>query len=386
MRSLAILRELRALGFETYQLTGPRQQSGALREETVGEWSFDRTPPADGVLMGIPGLAEIELIGEITYRIEQVVRRVNPQILHAHSPVLNAIATLRVGHRLDIPVVYECRALWEEAAVSQGKIQANGLGYRLSRAVESYALRHASAITVTCHGMRSEILGRGIDDSKLTVVPDGVDSARFAPERRPDPALQQALGLQGALVLGFVGTFQRHEGIELLLEALPAIARGLPEARLLLVGDGPELPALQQAAAALGVGERVVFAGRVEPAESPRYYSLVDIMVYPAHETRLTDVVAPFKLLEAMAAGCIVAASDVGGHRELLADRATGRLFRPHDAGALAEAIIDLAARRSTWPALAAAARQWVERERSWQQCTVPYLAMYERLAELPVH
>jgi Glycosyl transferase 4-like domain len=126
-RTLAILKEQQALGWETFHLTGPKQGPAASAEEMVDGWHFYRTPPPGGILEGVPGLGEIELMGEIAYRIEQVAKRVRPHILHAHSPLLNAIPALRVGRRLGIPVVYELRALWEDAAVNHGTARQGGL-------------------------------------------------------------------------------------------------------------------------------------------------------------------------------------------------------------------------------------------------------------------
>ena len=101
-RTLAILKEQRALGWETFHLTSPKQGPAAADEEQVDGWHFYRTLPPGGMLEGVPGLEEIELMGEIAHRIEQIVKRIRPHILHAHSPVLNAIPALRVGRRLGI--------------------------------------------------------------------------------------------------------------------------------------------------------------------------------------------------------------------------------------------------------------------------------------------
>src|SRR5688572_18421607 len=129
-RTLSILKEQRALGWETFQLTGPKQGPSTVTEEVVDGWQFYRTPPPGGILEGLPGLSEIELMGEIAHRITQVAKRVRPHILHAHSPVLNAIPALRVGRRIGIPVVYEVRAFWEDAAVDHGTTRPGSLRYR----------------------------------------------------------------------------------------------------------------------------------------------------------------------------------------------------------------------------------------------------------------
>jgi PEP-CTERM/exosortase A-associated glycosyltransferase len=382
-RTLAILKEQRALGWETCHLTGPKQGPAAAQEEQVDGWHFYRTPPPHGILKSVPGLAELELMGEIAFRIEQVAKRVRPQILHAHSPVLNALPALRVGRRLGIPVVYEVRALWEDAAVDHGTAREGGLRYRLSRGLETWALRRADAITTICEGLRDDIVARGIPAEKVTVVPNAVDIEAFSVGGAPDPELKQRLGLGGALVLGFIGSFYAYEGLAVLLRALTRLLAQGERVRVLLVGGGRQEAELKQLASELGVANHVVFAGRVPHGEVQRYYDLIDVLVYPRLSMRLTELVTPLKPLEAMAQGRLLIASDVGGHRELIRHGETGTLFKAGDADALATAVMDLLREPARWPALKAAARRYVETERNWKASVTRYEDVYASVMQL---
>ena len=379
-RTLAILKQQRARGWETFHLTGPKQGPASAEEEEVDGWHFYRTPPVGGLLEGVPGLAEIELMGEIAHRIEQVVKRVRPHILHAHSPVLNAIPALRVGRRLGIPVVYEVRASWEDAAVDHGTAREGNLRYRLSRALETWALKRVDAITTICEGLRTEIIGRGIAPAKVTVIPNAVDIEVFNVGGQPDPELQRTLGLEGACVLGFVGSFYAYEGLALLLRALPVILAQVPHARILLVGGGRQEAELKQLAAELGIADKVIFTGRVPHSEVQHYYDLIDVLVYPRLSMRLTELVTPLKPLEAMAQGRMLVASDVGGHRELIRDGETGVLFRAGDAQALATAVIGLLQNPQRWDAMKEAGRRFVESERNWRVSVARYRDVYGSL------
>ena len=379
-RTLAILKQQRARGWETFHLTGPKQGPASAEEEEVDGWHFYRTPPVGGLLEGVPGLAEIELMGEIAHRIEQVVKRVRPHILHAHSPVLNAIPALRVGRRLGIPVVYEVRASWEDAAVDHGTAREGNLRYRLSRALETWALKRVDAITTICEGLRTEIIGRGIAPAKVTVIPNAVDIEVFNVGGQADPELQRTLGLEGACVLGFVGSFYAYEGLALLLRALPLILAQLPHARILLVGGGRQEAELKQLAAELGIADKVIFTGRVPHSEVQHYYDLIDVLVYPRLSMRLTELVTPLKPLEAMAQGRMLVASDVGGHRELIRDGETGVLFRAGDAQALATAVIGLLQNPERWDAMKEAGRRFVESERNWRVSVARYRDVYGSL------
>ncbi|MDE2276159.1 MAG: glycosyltransferase, exosortase A system-associated [Burkholderiales bacterium] len=390
-RTLAILREQRRLGWQTFHLTSPKHTGSGSGtgtgtpplEETVDGWHFHRTPPAEGgvVRSGLPGLTEMALMRQTERRLAEVAEDVKPQILHAHSPVLNALPALRVGKRLGIPVVYEVRAFWEDAAVDHGTTSEGSLRYRVTRRLETHALHHARHVFTICEGLRIDIAARGIAADKITVIPNAVDIGTFEPGGQPDEALKSRLGLAGATVVGFIGSFYAYEGLDLLLQALPALLQQQPALRLLLVGGGPQEAALKAQAQQLGVADRVVFTGRVPHAEVQRYYDLIDVLAYPRHSMRLTELVTPLKPLEAMAQGRLLVASDVGGHKELIHHGETGWLFKAGSATALAEAITALLAQRERWPGLRRAGREFVERQRNWAASVARYKPVFERLA-----
>ncbi len=378
-RTVAILKAQRALGWETFHLTSPKQENCTVDEEDVDGWHFYRTPrPVPATAM--PGLGEIRLIEATTRRLSELVQRLRPDVLHAHSPVLNAIPALKVGRRFGLPVVYEVRAFWEDAAVDHGTHAEWGLRYRISRALETYALKRADHVTTICQGLRSDICARGVPADRVTVIPNAVDIDAFPPGGVADEALKAQLGLSGALVIGFIGSFYAYEGLDLLLDAYPGILRRLPGARVLLVGGGPQDAALRDQAERLGIADKVVFTGRVPHADVARYYDLVDILAYPRHSMRLTELVTPLKPLEAMAQGRIFVASDVGGHRELIKHRETGMLFSAGHPTGLADAVVELAQEPALWPLLRANGRRFVEEERNWRVSVDRYRSVYGRL------
>lgn len=379
-RTLAILREQRRLGWETFHLTSPKQGASTATEEAVeGGLRFYRTP-TEARAAPLPGLGELALMRALERRLAEVAEEVKPDLLHAHSPVLNAIPAIRVGKRLGIPVVYEVRAFWEDAAVDHGTTREGSLRYRLTRRLETHALRHADHVFTICEGLRRDIAARGIAPERVTVIPNAVDIESFEPGGVPDTALARDLGLAGATVVGFIGSFYAYEGLDLLLEALPALLARRQEVRVLLVGGGPQEEALKAQAAALGLSDKVIFTGRVPHAEVQRYYDLVDVLAYPRHSMRLTELVTPLKPLEAMAQGRLLVASDVGGHQELIRHGETGWLFKAGSAEALAGAIDQLLDHRAQWPDLRRAGRAFVERERHWAGSVARYRPVFERL------
>ncbi len=379
-RTLSILKEQRALGWETFHLTGSKQKNRNMLEEEVDGWHFYRTPPASGLVSQLPVLNQTAVIDGLTHRLTEVARIVKPDILHAHSPVLNALPALRVGRRLRIPVVYEVRAFWEDAAVDHGTGREWGIRYRLTRALESYALRRVDAITTICEGLRGDILGRGIAPEKVTVIPNAVNIENFSVGESPDVQLAKDLGLEGKLLLGFIGSFYAYEGLNILLRAFPKMLSGNPDIRILLVGGGPQEKELRALTMQLGLEDKVIFAGRVPHDQVQRYYNLIDVLVYPRLRMRLTDLVTPLKPLEAMAQGRLVVASDVGGHLELIQDGETGILFKAGDPDALAEKVLNLLSRPELWLDLRAAARSFVETQRSWPGSVARYKDVYGSL------
>jgi PEP-CTERM/exosortase A-associated glycosyltransferase len=378
-RTLSILREQRALGWDTFHLTTPKHVGTTVLEEDVDGWHFFRTPPAAS-RWRLPGLGEIALMRQVESRLMEVAQRVKPDVLLAHSPVLNGIPALRVGRKLNIPVVYELRGLWEDAAVDHGTTTEGSLRYRLSRGMETYLMKRVDHVTTICEGLRQEILGRGIPSNRVTVIPNAVDIGSFSVGGKADEALKASLGLSGCTVIGFIGSFYAYEGLDLLVKALPRIQTRMPDVRLLLVGGGPQESALKEQVKALGLTDKVVFTGRVPHQDVQRYYDLLDVLVYPRHSMRLTELVTPLKPLEAMAQGRLLVASDVGGHKELIQDGKTGTLFRAGSAESLADAVTSLLSQKERWPELRKNGRHIVETERSWARSVSNYRAIFERL------
>ena len=373
-RTRAILSAQMARSIRVAAVTGPRQGQSAHGLETIDGIDFHRTPaPRWPTLAG-----EIAAFAD---RIGAVAHAFRPDVIHAHSPVLNAVAALWVARRRGVPLLYEIRAFWEDAAVGNGTGREGSWRYRATRALEGWAVARADAVAVICDGLRADLVARGVDPAKVMVSPNGVDMGLFGAPRPRDVALADHLRL-GEEVVGFIGSFYDYEGLDDLIAAMPSLVASRPAAQLLLVGGGPMEAALRAQAAASPVADRIRFVGRVPHGEVERYYSLVDVLAYPRKSMRLTDLVTPLKPLEAMAQGKLVAASDVGGHRELIRDGDTGTLFAADDPAAAARALATLLADRAAWDARRARARAFVAEERNWSFNIRRYDPVYQALLE----
>ncbi|MEJ2410552.1 MAG: glycosyltransferase, exosortase A system-associated [Novosphingobium sp.] len=373
-RTRAIMKAQQALGYGVRGITGLRHTvQGPAAEEADG-LLFHRTA---GAATGPAGFREWREIGMFAQAIDRVVQDWRPDILHAHSPALCGQAALRVARRRGLPLVYEIRAFWEDAAVGNGTGGAGSLKYRLTRKLENHVVAHADAVVTICEGLRRDLIARGTPSDKITVMPNGVDLSVFGEPLERDPALARTLGLESegkpCPVIGFIGSFYDYEGLDVLIDAMPALTARHPDVRL------------RKQAEASPAANAIRFIGRVPHHKVDRYYALCDIMAYPRKHSRLTDLVTPLKPLEAMAQGKLVAASNVGGHRELIADGVTGTLFLPDEAGSCADALADLLDHRGRWEGYRRAGREHVETRHDWAANAARYQDVYQMLSRIHI-
>lgn len=376
-RTQAILGAQQAVGLDVRGITGRRHIRPGPSAEVVDGIDYYRTA---GARTGPPVLRHWLEIRALTRAIDRLCEAWQPDLLHAHSPAICGEAALRVARRRRIPLVYEIRAFWEDAWVQNGGGTETSLRYRLSRAHEARVIAKANAVVTICEGLRGDLLARGISPDKMTVVPNGVDLGRHGQTVPRDHDLAAQLGLSQGPVIGFIGSLFAYEGLDDLIAAMPILLARVPEAQLLLVGGGPGAQALIAQARSSPAAKAIHFVERVPHDHIAGFYALADVMAYPRKASRLTELVTPLKPLEAMAYGKLVAASAVGGHRELIGDGTTGALFAPDNPTACAAALAGLLADRSTWEARRNAARSHVERRHDWAINVRRYLPIYDAL------
>jgi glycosyltransferase involved in cell wall biosynthesis len=195
---------------------------------------------------------------------------------------------------------------------------------------------------------------------RVYVLPNGVDPGRFPANLPPS-----CPGLPGAFTVGFVGTLKPWHGLATLVEAFALLHRGAPNARLLIVGDGPERPRLEADLAALGLLHVIHFTGAVAPIAVPGLLASMDVAVAPYSKPR-GFYFSPLKVYEYMAAGLPVVASRIGQLAELLRDEDNGLLCPPGDEAALAAALERLRRDRALRERLGRAARATVINAHTW--------------------
>jgi len=314
-------------------VTGPLHN---LDDANASEMDIDgvryyRTPENSGfywhaLRRRYPFLREWSVIRLLEGRINSLLEGDAFDLVHAHSPALCGLAAARAAKKYSLPFVYEIRSFWEDG-VDQS---TSSLRYRLARGLETSVVKRADAVIGIAKPILRDIAARGIPESRLFHVPNGVDSTRFVP-RPLDNDLAARLGVTGIPTLGFIGTFFPWEGIAWLVDAACALHRRGVHFKLLIVGDGADAEAVRAAIQKKDAGGFVNYVGRVSHEEVARYYSVMDVLVYPRRRLRITEAVTPLKPLEAMALGKAILGSNVGGIRELIDAEKTGILFEPED-------------------------------------------------------
>jgi glycosyltransferase involved in cell wall biosynthesis len=276
-------------------------------------------------------------------------------VIDAHYYYPDGVAAAWLGQMLGKPVVITARGS-----------DLNVLGRDgAARAMMRWAGRHAAASAGVCNALVETLRGWGLPSQRLHVVRNGVDLQRFRPLPRSEARAR--LGLDGAPLLISVGNLVPVKGHELSIDAVAALAPRLPGIRLVIVGRGPLRQALEDHARRRGVQDRVHFAGPVANEQLADWYSAADMSVLASHSEGWANV-----LLESMACGTPVVASDVGGSAEVIGSGAAGVLLARRDVDTLCQAILGL------WqqPLDSAQVRRYAE-QFSWDATTAAQLDIF---------
>jgi PEP-CTERM/exosortase A-associated glycosyltransferase len=377
-RAHAILEQQAALGLEPRALTGVRQGTADLGTVHIAGTTYERTPSpyALAQLRAVPALGEAFEMLALGNRILAVHREAPVELIHAHSPVLCGLPAVAAARRLDVPVVYEVRAFWEDAAEYSGRGQRGSPRYAATRALETRLASSVDVVVAICEGIRRDLIARGIPGDRIAVVPNGVDATRFAPKPRDDD-LADRHGFRGKIVVAYIGSLFRFEGVHTLLHALRRMLATRDDVRGLIVGSGEAEAELREQHDRLGLGDRVVLTGSVPPAEAERLYTVADVFAYPRENHRLTELVTPLKPLEAMSMAKVVVGSDVGGLKELIHHEETGLLFHAASVAELEHALGRAVDQASLRRRLGEQARAYVVERRDWRKLTALYFEVY---------
>jgi phosphatidylinositol alpha-mannosyltransferase len=339
-------RELRARGHEVTVVTGRPVGFTEASTAQVVRLGTSVVVPFQGALV------DLTLGPNLRRELESLWRDRPFDLVHVHQPLTPTLPLL-TGETAQAPVI--------------GTFHAAGAKSRLFRLLRRPLARHFDRLEglVAVSPAARQFAHRHFPGD-YRIIPNGVDTARFHPDVPPRPELAD-----GRLNVLFVGRLDPRKGVPVLLDAMPAVRRLVPEARLIVVGDSFLRPWLARDQRGR-TREHVRFVGAVPPAELPSYYASAHVVVSPALRNESFGIV----LLEAMASGKPVVASDIPGYRAVVEDGEDGLLVPPGDAPALARTLAALLKDPAKRLRLAAAGRAKAETY-GWGRVTARLEAYY---------
>lgn len=345
----AVSTRLQARGVEVHVLT--RRYPGLKPFEVIGGVPVHRLP--------IPGPKPVAALA-FTGLALPVLRKLRPQVLHAHELLSPATTALAAKRLFDIPVA--AKVLRGGQLGDIAKLKSRPLGRQRLAALRD----QIDAFIVISREIEAELAEIGVPPDKRYFIPNGVDIDRFCPAA-DKAARRAALGLTGEPLVIFTGRLSPEKCLDQLLSVWPAVRAAHPQAGLVLVGEGEQAGALQRLASA-----GVQFAGGV--ANVALYLQAADVFVLPSATEGLSNA-----LLEALAVGLPVVATTVGGNSDVVETGRSGRLVPPNNPPALQAALVAALAQ----PAPGQAGRELIVREYALDRVADHLLALYERLTQV---
>jgi len=298
--------------------------------------------------------------------------QVRPAVLHGASNFQTGMIAIEAARRLGIPSVYEVRGMWHYTRAAKEPLFPDQDLFRLTDVLESQCATEADRVLAITNQIRLLLVDWGVDDAKITLVPNCVNTDSFQP---------QASSAGGRVTLGFIGSFAHYEGLALLVDAMAVLVERYGDrVHLLLVGDGSEYCDLKTQVRRRGLGSHITMTGRVPHNEVEAYYRQIDVLVYPRTSELVCEVVSPLKPLEAMAMSKAVVASNVAALADMVADRETGLLHQKDDCDDLVERLVELIESPELRAELGRNARNWVVSERDWSTLAQRVAGVYAEL------
>jgi glycosyltransferase involved in cell wall biosynthesis len=306
---------------------------------------------------------------DTAWLVARLAQRIRPAVIHAssgHRGFEFALIGGALRRHIDRPLVYEVRSFFESTWGGDEAFGESGEQYQRRFDAETRAMQQADHVITIAEAMRTEIIERGVDPGRITVIPNGVDADLFRPEPK-DPGLVSRYGLEGAFTFGYVSNLDHpRENQELLIDATKVLQQRGRRVRCLIVGDGRRREELESYARHAGVGGGVRFTGRVPHDEVSAHYAALDAFVVPRKDERAARMVTPLKPYEALAMERPLVVADLPALVEIAAPEERGLVFREGDAASLTDALERLIDDPALGERIGRAGRAWVARERSW--------------------
>lgn len=301
---------------------------------------------------------------------DKVIKREKPGYIHGRSTYQIALPALIAAKMNNLPFVYEVSGLWEIVHESRETASQRKHETEKIRHLETMVAKKADLVFTLTGAMKDELIARGVDGSKITILPNCTNPDKFLP-REKSQSLLSKLGIgQNTPVIGYIGSFQDYEGLDDLIAACEILSDRKPDLdyRLLLVGDGPYYKQICDLAKKSSVKDKIIITGRVPHSLASEYYSVVDIAPFPRKSWPVCEMVSPMKPLEALAMEKTVLVSSVKALSEMVVDGETGVIFDKGSVPSLSQTLLDLIVDPVKRVRLGKNARSWVIKNRTWKE------------------
>jgi len=310
----------------------------------------------------------------ITYAKEliRIAKQSNSTIIHGHSNYLNGLASIKAANTLGLPSIYEIRGLWHITRLTLDHHYKEGGMFEYEQQMEKAAALHADAVVTISQSLKTLITSWGVDETKIHVIPNAVNTTLFQPTRK-DEKLLEKYNLKDKTIIGFIGSLTGYEGLEQLVLAVNSLLKENINIALIIVGDGRNKTHLES----LTSSPNVIFTGRVPFEEVKAYYTLFDICPFPRNDFEVCHYVPPLKILEAMAMQKAIIVSDVPPLLEIIEDHTNGLICKANDVDSLKASILTLLYDDNLKAKLAQNAYSWVNKNRTWDLMIHKYIALY---------
>ncbi|MFC2025011.1 glycosyltransferase family 4 protein [Chloroflexota bacterium] len=321
-----------------------------------------------GVLRNLPNLLEMEYSRYLVKKASEIFEEEQPTMIYQRNS-LNNYAGAILANKFNLPLILEYNSPLIWMARHWGKRRSFE---RIADDIELLNLRAANLIVVVSKSLREYLIARGLPEAKILVNPNGVNPERFRPDI-DSSKIRHRYGLEERIVVGFIGTFGKWHGSEILAKAAvkiinePSIKRQI---HLLFIGDGAMLPETKRIVQEGSIKDRVTFTGMVPQAQAAEHLAACDILVCPTlpNPDGTEFFGSPTKLFEYMAMGKGIVASKVGQIGEILSHEETAILTEPGNIERLAAGILRLVENKELREQLGKRAIAVVTNKYTWEQ------------------
>ncbi len=309
-----------------------------------------------------------------------------PDVVIASSPqLLVGLSGWWIAFTRQIPFVFEVRDLWPESLTAVGVGDENSLLHHTLAKVAKFLYQRSDRIVVVTPAFKEHLVRLWrVPPEKLAVVENGVETGVFAPAlAAANAALRRELGAEGKFLVCYIGTMGMAHGLETLLDAAGQLQRQESNAQFLLVGEGAEKERIKALAQSLGLAN-VCFLDQQPREKIPAFISASDACLVLLKKTDVFKTVIPTKMLEFMSCARPVILGVDGQARQIVEAAGAGLVIEPENAGALVQAIIQLAANRELGAALGQKGREYILQHFSRGKTAEKYIDVLQTLMHYP--